>query len=210
MSITLRDAREIDLDAQTALPAPSVAANHVIPTTHDKYYIRQSESNVAMTQSVDFHIPTNRSPSMIMISCTDDRRIDANHMSKPFQARPDPQLDVREVDLPDSSRYRCGHCGESDASWLFWIRRHLCTTCRHLPEFRTICRSEVYRQFGLTYEQVIRGQDEGTLEVMYVPNPRNTGRNAGHDNGSRWMYLYWQTQIEGYAQYLATISSKKR
>ena len=109
---------------------------------------------------------------------------------------------VREVDLPDSSRYRCGYCGDSDATWLFWIRRHLCVTCRHLPEFRTICRSQVYRQFGLTYTQVMQGQADGSLDVFYVPNPRNTGRNAGHDAGSRWMFLYWQTQVQAYAEYL--------
>ena len=187
-----------------------------LPTKYDVYLVKRSlcskQLNIcaAMTRSVHLSSPSNGSASTASTPCTVDRRIDADRISKHCQAKTDPQLDVREVDLPDSSRYRCGHCGESDASWLFWIRRHLCTTCRNLPDFRTICRSEVYRQFGLTYEQVIRGQEKGSLEVMYAPNPRNTGRNAGHDSGSRWMYLYWQTQIEGYAQYLATISSKKR
>lgn len=214
--MTLCDTRETDLDDQTALLVPVVAAaNHVVPipetptVTRDNYF-RPSQTSFAMTRAIDLHSPTNRNLSTASTSGAAVRRIDTGSISKQCQARLDPQLDVREVDLPDSSRYRCGHCGETDASWLFWMRRHLCAACRYLPEFRTICRSQVYRKFGLTYKQVIQGQEEGALEVMFTPNPRNTGRNAGHDNGSRWMYLYWETQIEGYAQYLTTITSKNR
>ena len=113
-------------------------------------------------------------------------------------------LDVREVDVAGTGE--CAYCQCSDATWLFWLRKYLCGICRHLPEFRTICRSVAMKKFGLTFEQLIQAEADGSLQVMYTRNPKNTGANAGKDTKSRWMKLMYETDVRAHAEYLRSFS----
>jgi hypothetical protein len=119
-----------------------------------------------------------------------------------------PLGDVREVDTGTTTR--CSHCDQDDAMWIFWLKRWLCNTCRNLDQYRTLCRSVVMRDWGLSFDELLQGQESGALEVMYTPNPKNTGVNAGRDERSAWMKLYWKTQIEQYSSTLRAESSKRR
>jgi len=96
---------------------------------------------------------------------------------------------VREVDIGDNGT--CRNCGESDAAWRFWMKRHLCDACLALPEYRMICRTRIMRKYGLTFQQLKDAQDHARLQVFYTPSP-----HRGKDSGSQWMKLYWVHEIE--------------
>lgn len=116
--------------------------------------------------------------------------------------------DVRVADLTDTNR--CRHCDNAAATWRFWIRRHLCDSCKSLPEYRTISRSAAMQKYDLTLEQVLHGQDSGMLQVFYSKNPHNTGSNAGKDNKSAWMKIYFVTELEAFVSDLHYLSNLHR
>ena len=131
-------------------------------------------------------------------------------ISTPLKKKSDPEfngLDVREVDFTGTGG-ECCYCQVSDdtVTWLFWLKKHLCLTCRHLPEFKTICRSQAMKKFGLTFDQLIQAEADGSLQVMYTRNPRNTGVNAGKDQKSKWMKLMYETDVRAHAEYLRSCS----
>ena len=153
---------------------------------------------VDLMEYVDHSVDTVNTPSQGLAK-RQRHTIDISTPDSPMSLKP--INDVRQVEISDSCRSACAHCGDVDATWLFWICRHLCESCRVLKEYRTICRSQACKQYHLTLPQVIAGQDDGSLQVFYVPNPHNTGRNAGRDKKSTWMKLYFVNEIEEYAAY---------
>jgi hypothetical protein len=68
--------------------------------------------------------------------------------------------------------FRCaGNCGE-DGGFVFYLACYLCKECRKRDEFRTICRSEAIRRYGLTIQDLLDGFTSKKLRMWTTKNAR--------------------------------------
>lgn len=111
----------------------------------------------------------------------------------------------REVDTSDPAK-ACENCG-NDGAFRFWLKRYLCNTCKDLLKFRTICRTQAMREYGLTYDEIISGEQDNRLTVFHTPNPHVKLYKDGKPTA--YMHLYFLLEIQAYAALMRSTSTLK-
>lgn len=116
--------------------------------------------------------------------------------SKVIDIRAHPNTKVIDIDAKviEIKGRQCAGCQSEDTKWKFYCMKWLCSECATSPLFKTICRSQAMLKYNLTFEQLIKGYEQGYIQNLFtVRNPYTAHRKISP------MKLYFEREIQMFA-----------